>query len=109
MAIGIPNQEVLKPDQPFSYILREIEAQSLKSCDDENGGCQVRKCVLHSLVSQPAKVFTMQLAWQTDNESKQDITAAMLGLREAVTNIELKAAGDFIGAGLGRHVFGDRA
>ncbi|KAL0021262.1 hypothetical protein WJX79_001147 [Trebouxia sp. C0005] len=61
-----------------------IEAQSLKSCDDENGGCQVRKCVLHSLVSQPAKVFTMQLAWQTDNESKQDITAAMLGLREVL-------------------------
>ncbi len=24
----------------------------------------------------------MQLAWQTDNESKQDIKAAMMGLRE---------------------------
>ncbi len=98
----------------------------------------------------------MQLAWQTDNESKQDIKAAMLGLREvqcssswlclvsyrvsyimlgcitavlaslcsaprgaydltavmllafkAVANIELKVAGDFVGARLGRHVSGD--
>ena len=98
----------------------------------------------------------MQLAWQTDNESKQDIKAAMMGLREvqcssnwlclssyhvfqimlgcmpckfavlaslcsaalgaydltvllafkAVTNIELKVARDFVGAGLGRHVSG---
>ena len=44
MAIGIPNQEVLKPDQPFSYILREIEAQSLKSCDDENGMHILHSC-----------------------------------------------------------------
>ena len=103
----------------------------------------------------------MQLAWQTDNESKQDIKAAMLAVREvqcslqlalpcqlsrvltyawlhalqtccactivlcsswglssnlqsccllafkAVTDIELKVAGDFVGAGLSRHVSGD--
>ena len=38
-----------------------------------------------------------------------DLFAVMLLAFKAVTNIELKAAGDFIGAGLGRHVFGDRA
>ncbi|DBA77474.1 TPA: hypothetical protein ACH3X1_009298 [Trebouxia sp. C0004] len=84
MASGIANQEMLKSGQPLGYTLREIEAQSLKSCDDENGGCGFKNCVLHSLVSQPPKVFTMQLAWQTDNESKQDIKAAMMGLREVL-------------------------
>ncbi|KAA6426044.1 MAG: hypothetical protein FRX49_03896 [Trebouxia sp. A1-2] len=84
MATGIANQEVLKPGQPLGCTLREMEAHSSKSCDDENGGCGVRNRVLHSLVSQPPEVFTMQLAWQTDNESKQDIKAAMLGLREVL-------------------------
>ena len=37
MAAGIANQEMLKPGLPLGYTLREIEAQSLKSCDDENG------------------------------------------------------------------------
>ncbi len=37
MATGIANQEMLKPGQPLGYTLREIEAQSQKSCDDENG------------------------------------------------------------------------
>ena len=45
--------------------------------------------MLHCLVSQPPKVFTMQLAWQTDNESKQDIKAAMMGLREVQCSLPL--------------------
>jgi hypothetical protein len=31
----------------------------------------------------------MQLAWQTDNESKQDIKAAMMGLREVWSSMQL--------------------
>ena len=53
------------------------------------GGCGVRNRVQHCLVSQPPKVFTMQLAWQTDNESKQDIKAAMLGIREVQCSKQL--------------------
>ncbi|DBA68222.1 TPA: hypothetical protein ACH3X2_013838 [Trebouxia sp. C0005] len=36
MATGIANQEVLKPGQPLGCTLREMEAHSSKSCDDEN-------------------------------------------------------------------------
>ncbi len=43
----------------------------------------------HCLVSHPPNVFTMQLAWQTDNESKQDIKAAMMGLREVQCSKQL--------------------
>ncbi len=53
------------------------------------GGCGVRNRVQHCLVSQPPKVFTMQLAWQTDNESKQHIKAAMLGIREVQSSKQL--------------------
>ena len=44
MATGIANQEILKPGQPLGYTLREIEAQSLKSCDDENGMHILHSC-----------------------------------------------------------------
>ncbi|DBA91347.1 TPA: hypothetical protein ACH3X2_003993 [Trebouxia sp. C0005] len=51
---------------------------------NQPGGCGVRNWVLHPLMSQPPKVFTLQLAWQTDNESKLDIKAALVGLREGL-------------------------
>jgi hypothetical protein len=45
----------------------------------------------------------MQLAWQTDNESKQDIKAAMMGLREVWSSMQLAlpvrfAAGMYLAA-----------
>jgi len=71
MAAGIANQEMLKPGQPLGYTLREIEAQSLKSCDDENGMhillfcncCDSKKMVLllsfceHSFAQQSANML----------------------------------------------------
>ena len=43
MATGISNQEANLPDQPLGVSLREIEGQSLKSCDDDQG---VLSCVV---------------------------------------------------------------
>ena len=40
----------------------------------------------HLLVSQPPKVFTVQMAWQTDSQSKQDVKAAMMGLRQVYSH-----------------------
>ncbi|DBA68220.1 TPA: hypothetical protein ACH3X2_013837 [Trebouxia sp. C0005] len=84
MAKGIGDQEARLPGQPLGHTLRELESHSLKSCDHEKGRCGVRNRVQHCLVSHPPKVFTMQLAWQTDSESKLDIKAAMMGLREGL-------------------------
>lgn len=100
MAKGIGDQEARLPGQPLGCTLRELESHSLKSCDDEKGGCGVRNRVQHCLVSQPPKVFTMQLAWQTDNESKQDIKAAMMGLREG-----LDLADVYLGIAHGRFLY----
>ena len=44
MATAIVNQEMLEPGQPLGYTLREIEAESLKSCDDENGMHILQSC-----------------------------------------------------------------
>ncbi|KAA6429703.1 MAG: hypothetical protein FRX49_00137 [Trebouxia sp. A1-2] len=104
MAKGVEDQEACLPGRPLGHTLRELESHSLKSCDDGQGtvrlshahcllllcnfcvegGCGVRNWVLHPLMSQPPKVFTLQLAWQTDNESKLDIKAALVGLREGL-------------------------
>ena len=52
----------------------------------------MRTPVQHSLTSRPLHVFTMQLAWQTSNESKQEIKGAMLGLRQVYQTECLLAA-----------------
>ncbi|KAA6426048.1 MAG: hypothetical protein FRX49_03900 [Trebouxia sp. A1-2] len=83
MAKGIGDQEARLPGQPLGHTLRELESHSLKSCDHEKGMVWGQE-VPHCLVSHPPKVFTMQLAWQTDSESKLDIKAAMMGLREGL-------------------------
>jgi len=42
----------------------------------------------------------MQLAWQTNNESKQDISAAMLGLREVWSSRKLALPVCFYAGGM---------
>lgn len=40
------------------------------------------RSVQHTLSSMAPKVFTMQLAWQSANETKQDIAQTLGGLQE---------------------------
>lgn len=40
------------------------------------------RSVQHSLNSMAPKVFTMQLAWQSANETREDIAHTLGGLRE---------------------------
>lgn len=46
------------------------------------GGCGNMRSVQHTLSSMAPKVFTMQLAWQSANETKQDIAQTLGGLQE---------------------------
>lgn len=43
----------------------------------------------HILQSNPPRVFTMQLAWQTNNEASEDITQAMNGMTEVTSTVSL--------------------
>ena len=57
-------------------ILRAIEDSTQKSCDTDVGGCNRRAPVTLALERAP-RVFTLQLAWESNREEPRDIRATM--------------------------------
>ena len=60
------------------------------STDDElhctAGGCNTLNSVQHFLEGRPPRVFTMQLVWETNNESRDDIQATMKTIEEVCSH-----------------------
>lgn len=64
-------------------LLRGIEAQLRKSCDTDAGGCGARSEIELSLTRAPPSVFTLQLAWESQQESAANIRAMLAAVQEA--------------------------
>lgn len=64
-------------------LLRGIEAQLRKSCDTDAGGCGARSEIELSLTRAPPAVFTLQLAWESQQESAANIRAMLAAVQEA--------------------------
>lgn len=73
-----------------AQLLRQIEEQTMKSCDTEKGGCDAKLHVRHTLVNIPS-VFTLQLAWETNCEAPEDIRATLDAVQEKTKLGELYA------------------
>ena len=69
-------------------ILHGVEAQLRKSCDTDVGGCGVLNEIELSLTRAPPAVFTVQLAWESQQESPVDIVDTLVsitGVRSLLT------------------------
>ena len=64
-------------------LLRMVEEQVQKSCDTDVGGCNVRYSVRHSLTHAP-RVFTLQLAWESNSEARADILGTLEAVQETL-------------------------
>jgi len=64
-------------------LLRDAEAQHLKSCDEDLGGCNTPNPVNHFLDRAP-RVFTLQLAWESHSEQPADIAGTLAAVDEEV-------------------------
>ena len=62
-------------------ILRSIEDSVLKSCDKDVQGCGKQQPVQLTL-HRPPRVFTVQLAWESNREEPADIRATMQQARD---------------------------
>ena len=60
--------------------------QSTKAMVWHVGGCNAQKKVQHHLEGSVPHVFTMQLAWQSNNEKGDDIRQTMNGITEVCTH-----------------------
>jgi hypothetical protein len=69
-------------------LLAEDAAQHLKSCDTDVGGCGQPNPVTHALQAAP-RVFTLQVAWESHNEAREDIAGTMAAIQEVVDVGEL--------------------
>ncbi|KAK9809101.1 hypothetical protein WJX72_009369 [[Myrmecia] bisecta] len=70
-------------DETFGMILRQIEGNHQKTCDTDRGGCGNKLSVRHFLNSVPL-IFTLQLAWESQQEEGQDILDTLNGVEEEV-------------------------
>ncbi|KAL4450740.1 hypothetical protein ABPG77_001096 [Micractinium sp. CCAP 211/92] len=61
--------------------LRAAEEQVHKSCDTDHGGCNRSVPVVTWLEAAP-RVFSLQIAWQSNTESPQDIAATLAAVDE---------------------------
>ncbi|KAK9808880.1 hypothetical protein WJX72_005660 [[Myrmecia] bisecta] len=83
-ATALRMQQIAMPeDRVFGRLLRSIEDNHLKSCDTDVGGCNTSNTVSHEL-QQPPRVFTLQLAWESQHESGADILATLQTIQEVV-------------------------
>lgn len=64
-------------------LLREVEQQHRKRCDVELGGCNQWQVPTKCLEAQP-QVFTLQLAWEGDAVSGEDIRDTLAALSESL-------------------------
>ncbi|KAK9809137.1 hypothetical protein WJX72_009962 [[Myrmecia] bisecta] len=74
---------VAEAGESFGSMLREIEQNMQKSCDKDTGGCGDLLRVRHFLNNMPA-IFTMQLIWESQQESSDDILLTLHALSESV-------------------------
>lgn len=58
-------------------MLHELDKQTQKSCDTDVGGCGREQPVRSFLEGAPPHAFTLQLAWESHNQSGDDICATM--------------------------------
>jgi hypothetical protein len=58
-------------------VLHELEQQTQKSCDRDAGGCGREQHVQSFLEGAPPRAFILQLAWESHNQSSDDIGATM--------------------------------
>eukprot|EP00887_Chlorella_sp_A99_P005120 scaffold25.g5120.t1 len=70
-------------------LLRQIESQHQKSCDTDVGGCGALNPITHVLQGEPPRMFTVQLAWETNQVAPADIAATMQQVQEALDVGEL--------------------
>ena len=68
---------------PLGTLLRG-EARAFKSCDMDAGGCGALKEVELSLTRPAPSVFTVQLAWETQQESPEDIVNTLAAIPDGV-------------------------
>ena len=59
-----------------------IDAQDHKSCDTDEGGCGTLNPVQCFLEGMPPPMFTLQLAWESHNESTEAISEVMDAVQE---------------------------
>jgi hypothetical protein len=65
-------------------LLRLIEQQARKTCDSDVGGCGAWNPVSHFLDRAP-RVFTLQLAWESQREESADIAATLAAVEDSVS------------------------
>ena len=68
---------------PLGRLLHD-EAQARKSCDTDAGGCGALTEIELSLTRAAPAVFTVQLAWESQQEDPEDICATLAGIPDGV-------------------------
>lgn len=82
-ATGLRYMFEASPSSSTGCLLRELEAQHSKSCDQDMGGCGMPNSVNHFLERAP-RVFTLQLTWESHSEQPADIAATLAAIDEEV-------------------------
>eukprot|EP00887_Chlorella_sp_A99_P005123 scaffold25.g5123.t1 len=85
-------------------LLRQIESQHQKSCNTDVGGCGAPNPITHVLQGEPPRVFSLQLAWESNQVAPADIAATMQQVQEALDVGEL-----YCGVEPGAHTYRLRA
>ncbi|CAL8470323.1 g9865 [Coccomyxa elongata] len=94
---------IMDPDDDapsLGQALREVEGQTLKSCDTDRGGCGRDQQVRFFLEGTPPAAFTLQLAWERNQESAADIRDTMATIQETVDLGEV-----YLGQPKGRYIY----
>ncbi|KAK9830629.1 hypothetical protein WJX81_006901 [Elliptochloris bilobata] len=74
-------------------LLHSIDAQLHKSCDTDAGGCGALNEIELSLAREPPAVFTVQLAWESQQESAADITSTLIGIPHGFVDLSAVYSG----------------
>ncbi|KAL4450739.1 hypothetical protein ABPG77_001095 [Micractinium sp. CCAP 211/92] len=82
-ATGLRYMFEASPSSTTGCLLRELEAQHSKSCDEDMGGCGMPNSVNHFLERAP-RVFTLQLTWESHSEQPADIAATLAAIDEEI-------------------------
>jgi hypothetical protein len=65
--------------------MQELQAQDMKSCNTDVGGCGRPSSLQQFLEETAPRVFTMQLAWESQQESGQAICETLAAIQEVST------------------------
>jgi len=64
------------------FCAQGIDAQDMKTCDTDEGGCGQLNPIQRFLEGRPSPVFTVQLAWESHAESTEAITEVLNAVQE---------------------------